>query len=345
MRAVVVQEPGKVEIITTNKPSPGPYQALVRTDAAYFCNMTDSKLVHGSFPGVDTYPLALGHESTGLIEAVGDKVKNFHIGQRAISGLVFDFQDPELHSGWGGFSEFTLVNDHEAMLADGVADEDHGWYECYEIQNVVDDDISAKEAALLCTWREVYGGIGDFHITPEDSVLIFGGGPVGLSFVKFLKLMGLPYVALVDPNPPKHALAKSMGADATFTPDSEDLKNLTALRGKPLDVVLDAVGHENIINSALPLIKMGGTIGVYGVIAAEKLTLEKNKAPYNFNLLIHQWPTRHRERTAQQPLCQWVREGKLNADEFISHEFAFENIMDAYQAVADRKVIKALIHY
>ncbi|MCP4246029.1 MAG: extracellular solute-binding protein, partial [bacterium] len=50
----------------------------------------------------------------------------------------------------------------------------------------------------------------------------------------------------------------------------------------------------------LPLIKLGGTIGVYGVIAAENINLQKCKGPYNFNLFVHQWPTRRRERAAQQ---------------------------------------------
>ena len=59
-------------------------------------------------------------------------------------------------SGWGGFCEYVLVNDHDAMVADGVADEKHGWFECYEIQRKVAPDIQPEAAGLLCTWREVY---------------------------------------------------------------------------------------------------------------------------------------------------------------------------------------------
>ena len=346
MKAVVVTEPGKIEIRETNRPVPGAYQALVKTDAAFICNATDSKLVGGQFPGVEDYPLALGHESTGLVVEVGDKVRNFKTGERAVGGLVFDFGNDPLHSGWGGFSEYTLVNDHVAMVEDGVADEEHGWFECYEIQTAVDPDIPAEAAGLLCTWREVYGGIGDFQITPDDDVLIFGAGPVGLSFVKFLKLMGLKYVAIVDPNASKREVALKMGADAVFAPDSPEIEKLTETRGKPLDVVIDAVGHEDIINTALPLIKMGGTIGVYGVIAAEQVNLQKHKAPFNFNLFIHQWPTRHRERAAQQPICEWLRSGKLKPEEFITHTFEFDQIADAFDAIKGRRgVLKALIRY
>ena len=181
MRAVAVVEPGTVRIVELRKPEVGPYQALVRTEAACLCNATDGKLVAGHFPGVNQYPLVLGHESAGIVEEVGHKVKNFHLGQRVIGGLVFDFGDPKYASGWGGFCEYTLVNDHDAMMADGVADASHGWAEVFEIQSAVSDDIPLEEAVLLCTWREVYGGIGDFHLEPGQDAVIFGAGPVGLS--------------------------------------------------------------------------------------------------------------------------------------------------------------------
>ncbi|NQT86070.1 alcohol dehydrogenase catalytic domain-containing protein, partial [bacterium] len=199
MRAVAVIEPNKVGIVEVDKPAIGPYQALVRAEVAYLCNATDGKLVAGHFPGVDTYPLMLGHEGCGIVEQVGEKVRNFKIGDRAIGGLLFEFSDPQYASGWGGFCEYTLVNDHDAMVEDGVADEEHGWFECYEIQRTVDPDVSPEAAALLCTWREVYGGFGDFGLQPGDDILVFGAGPVGLSFVKFGKLLGLGFIGVVDP--------------------------------------------------------------------------------------------------------------------------------------------------
>jgi len=190
------------------------------------------------------------------------------------------------------------------MVEDGVADEEHGWFECYEIQRTVDADISPEAAALLCTWREVYGGFGDFQLSEGDDILVFGTGPVGLSFLKFGRLLGLGYIGSVDPLSNKRQKAAAMGADETFRP-GDDLKAVVEKRGKPFDAVIDAVGSPAITNAALPLIKMGGTIGIYGVIVDEAITVEKGKGPYNFNLFVHQWPTRHRERAAQRPLCEW----------------------------------------
>src|SRR5512141_685617 len=102
MRAIAVVRPGELKVVEVGVPTPGPYQALVRTEAAVICNSTDRKLVQGHFPGVSTYPLLLGHEGAGVVEAVGPKVRNFKVGDRAVGGLLFEFSDRSYASGWGG---------------------------------------------------------------------------------------------------------------------------------------------------------------------------------------------------------------------------------------------------
>ncbi len=345
MLAVVVVEPGRVELVDLPEPSPGPYEARVKTEVASLCNATDGKLIAGHFPGVDTYPLMLGHESAGIVDAVGEKVRNFQVGDRAIGGLLFGAGDGRTASGWGGFGEYTLVADHDAMAADGVADAEHGWVEVYEIQRTVAPDIPVEAAVLLCTWREVYGGVGDFHLEAGNDLLLFGAGPVGLSFLKFGKLLEMGSITVVDPLEWKREKAAAMGADAVLPPDADALGDLVASRGKPFDAVVDAVGSPAIANMALPLVGMGGTIGIYGVIAEEVMALEKGKGPYNFNLFMHQWPTRWRERAAQEPLCQWIRDGKLAADEFVTHEFPVQQIGEAIEAVRSGQVIKSILRY
>jgi Zn-dependent alcohol dehydrogenase len=315
----------------------------VKTDVACLCNSTDGKLVAGHFPGVNTYPLILGHEGTGIVQAVGPKVRTFKVGDRVIGGLLFEFSDPHYASGWGGFCEFTLANDHDAMVADGVADADHGWFEVYEIQRPVDPEVPAEAAVLLCTWREVYGAFGDFNLKPNDRILVFGAGPVGLSFVRFGKLLGLSWIGVVDPLPKKREHALQLGADAVYRPD--DMPQIEKDFSRSLDAVIDAVGNENLVNLALPLVKMGGSIGIYGVISSTSIPLDKSLGPYNFNLYVHQWPTRWRERQAQKPLCDWIRQGKLKFSDFVTHEFPIEQINEALAAVQRGEVIKCLLRY
>ena len=322
MRTVVATAPNQVEIIQTPIPEPGPYQALVKTELACICNNTDGELVSGHFPGMENaFPFALGHESVGIVQKIGEKVRNFKPGCRAVSGLVFELGVNGLGSGWGGFCDYVLVNDHEAMIEDSVADESHGWVEVFEIQTPVDSDIAAEDAVLLCTWREVLGAFRDFHLKPGDDVLIYGGGPVGLSFVKLGRLFGLGWIGLVDRHSEKQEKAKAFGADAVFDRNDPAIAELPTKRGK-LDAVIDAVGKPELINSGLPLIKRGGSMCVYGFYAGLKeFSVGNALADFNFNLFVHQWPTRLYEKEAQGPICDWMRAGKLSGSEFITHCF------------------------
>ena len=345
MFSVAVLEPDKVAMVSVPDPVPGPYEARVRTELACLCNATDRKLVQGHFPGVDRYPLLLGHETVGIVDAVGEKVRSFRVGDRLVGGLLLRPTDPAYASGWGGFSEYTIAGDHAAMVADGVATPEHGHFEVYEIMRVVPPDIPVEAALMLCTWREVYAGFSDFNLQPGDDILIFGGGPVGLSFVKFARRLGLGWIGLVDPLPEKREGALRSGADAVFSPGDAALENLTRARGKPLDRVIDAVGSESIINAALPLIRMAGSVCVYGVIDRSAVNVQKHLGPYNFNLLIHQWPTREREARAQEPLCDWISQGALDPAEFISAEFPVAKIEQAIELSNAGRTLKTLLRF
>jgi threonine dehydrogenase-like Zn-dependent dehydrogenase len=345
MKSVAVIQPNELKIIDIPKPIPGPYEALVRTEMACLCNATDRKLIEGHFPGVEQYPLLLGHESVGIVEAVGDQVTSFKPGDRVIGGLLFNTGKPGLFSGWGGFSEYVLAADHGAMVADDIVDEEHGWFEVYEIMRAVPKDISIEDALMLCTWREVYGGFGDFHLKAGDDIVIFGAGPVGLSFVKFARLLGLNTIVSIDKLAVKRQKALSLGADAAFEPDSPELRNYLSERNQPFDALIDAVGREEIINTALPLVKMGGSICVYGVIDTPTIQLEKHKGPYNFNLIIHQWPTRALEAAAQEPLIEWIRAGKLTYRDFVTAEFPITEIAAAYEQSKTGTPIKTTLRF
>jgi len=345
MRSVAVLEPNRVELVDIPDPEPGPYEIRIRTEVSYICNATDRKLIEGHFPGVDTYPLLLGHESAGIVDRLGEKVHNYEIGQRVIGGLLLNPPDPAYGSGWGGMSEFVLATDNEAMEEDGLGDPEHGWNEIFQVQRAVPESISVEDAGMLCTWREVYAGFSDFRLHQGDDLLVFGAGPVGLSFVKFANLLGLGWVGSVDPEAQKRELALSMGADEVFSPEDEALQELTARRGRPLDAVVDAVGREDIINRALPLIRMAGSVCVYGVIDRPVISLEKHAGPYNFNVLVHQWPTREWEAAAQEPLCRWIEEGSLSYRNFLSAEFPVEKSAEAFLFLKTGKPVKTMLRW
>ncbi len=345
MQAAAVLEPGRVVLVELPKPVPGPYEVLVRSELAFICNATDRKVVQGHFPGMgsESYPLILGHETVGRVVESGSKVRSFALGDRVLGGL--NLSPTGYKSGWGADAEYVLACDHEAMVADGVADEAHGWLEVYKIMKKVPTDIPPEAAGLLATWREVYAGFDDFHLKPGDDILIFGAGPVGLSFCRFAKLLGLGWVGVVDTLDFKRGKALEMGADAVFEPGDPALAGLAKARGRALDAVIDAVGSERVINAALPLIRLAGSICVYGVLSGETLRLAKGTAPNNFNLYMHQWPTRDAEAAAQEPLIEWIRAGKLCHADFVTAEFALKDIEAALLATGLPTSIKTMLRF
>lgn len=344
MLAVAVTKPHQIDVIEIPEPQPGPYEAKIHTEAACICNLTDRKLVEGHFPGIENYPLILGHETVGIVEAVGEKVRTFKVGDRVVGGLVLNSTDPRYISGWGGFSEYTLAGDHKAMVEDGIANAAGGWFEVYEIMRVVPQDIVVEDAVMLCTWREVYSAFDDFQIKTGDSIIVYGDGPVGLSFVKFGRALGLDEIYCVGKHPEKLEKAMEMGATAVHLVNDFDAAQLVNKRGK-FDAVIDAVGSGDIINAALPIIKMGGTIGVYGVISKPSFNFNISTGPLNFNLFMHQWPTRFREHAAQEPVIELVRSGKLSYKEFVSVEFPIQDVAKAFDYAYEHRPIKTLFRY
>jgi threonine dehydrogenase-like Zn-dependent dehydrogenase len=348
MMSVAVVKPYQLEVVEIPDPNPGPYEAVLETELSFICNATDRKLVQGHFPGLqseDNYPLLLGHETVGKVVGKGERVRTFEIGDRVIGGLLLKATDSRYTSGWGGFSELVLAVDENAMKIDGIADRAHGYDELWQIMKIVSPDIPLEAAGLLCTWREVYAAVNEFMIKPTDTVLIFGAGPVGLSFVKFLKLRGGEFVYCVDPLDSRRNMAEKMGADLCSYPDWGFLHEYQKKSGEKFDVIIDAVGSQEIISRSISLLKTAGKLCVYGVLSENMLTVDKSRAPYNFNLFVHQWPTRNLEAEAQEPLCTWIRSGLLDASDFVTGGFHFNEISEAMKEVESSRNIKTSLHW
>ena len=344
MKSLIITSPGQFEIREVQKPEISDYQALIKTEMVALCNATDRKLIEGHFPGQSDYPMALGHENVGIVEAIGSKVKNFKVGDRVIGGLNATFAEPDIHSGWGGFSEYVVANDFEVLKENGLATPEHGCWDSFEIQNAIPEGIGQEEGVIACTWREVLGAFKDFNLEPDKKVIIFGAGPVGLSFVKLGKLFGIKHIDIVDIFPEKLEIAKKMGADNTYTSAEAESADFINNANHSYDTVIDAVGLESIVNLGLSLIKMSGDICVYGVMTKNPL-IDLSRGPYNFNLHMHQWPTRSEEKAAMTTLAGWIKKGELNAAEFISHRFNISQLQNALDAVKNGEAIKIIFNY
>ncbi len=346
MLSITVDRKGTICPVDVPKPVPSPHQALIRSEAACICNATDTEIVEGRLPEVSRYPALLGHENVGVVETVGDRVVSYQPGDRVVGGLLLEPTDPVYSSGFGGFSEYVLADDYDAMKRDGAIDEKPGDDIVCKIMRVVPPDIPVEAAALLCTWREVLGSFSDMGILDAKRVMIFGGGPVGQSFVRCAKLLGMEFVGLVDSHENRRTLALSLGADTVFGKDDPQLLHAYAREaGHEIDAVIDAVGREEIVNTALRIIRQGGAVCVYGLLGHGAATFDTRPAPRNWRLAMHQWPVRESEAAAQETLCDWIREDKLRWQDFIQGQFPVAETAAAMQQVRTRKILKALLRF
>ena len=230
------------------------------------------------------------------------------------------------------------------MMDDGVADEEHGFDGVFETQKVIPEDISSRQAILLATWREVLSSFEDFGFEKNRNLLIIGGGPVGLSFVAIAKAFGMGKVCLSTRSDWKLAKAKSLGADAVFTADSELITRSKNYCPTGFDYVIDAVGAPSVMNQAMQAIRFDGTVGVYGTVPDDEIVLNKKPAPYNWRLIMHQWPDYSKEAAAHEPLCDYIRDGSLSSEHFITHELPFQDMHKGFEAINRNEAIKVLLH-
>ena len=338
MRTFVINKDGSTQISEIPKPRYGSNQALVKMIACGMCG-TDVKLLHRTFKGFpeSIYPIMLGHEGVGEVVEVGSDVTTFKIGDKVILPFVDPDEElyPGLGSGWGALSEYGVVCDPNAPWPDGEVPG------CAYAQTVLSDDLDPVDAVMLVTFREVLSNIRYFGIKPEDSVVVFGCGPVGLTFIKFLSLCGVKEITAVDIIPEKLETAKKNGAKYAVNSKEVDVTDCVR-KAYPagVDYVLDAIGAPFVVNTGMGLIRDRGTVLCYGVPEKEEVTIDFSKADYNWNVIYQQMPRKPEEGAAHEQVMEWIRSGQLVIKDFISDYFKFDDAVEAYQKLLDRKIEK-----
>ena len=96
---------------------------------------------------------------------------------------------------------------------------------------------------------------------------------------------------------------------------------------------MDAVGLGSLINEAMELIADHGNICCYGISPRMTQEIDWSKAPYNWNLQFVQFPEKAEEAEAHSQIMAWIRAGVLNPKDFISDQYPFEKILEAFEKV------------
>lgn len=223
-KAVVATAPGQLELVERPIPTPGPGQVRIRVEACGVCH-SDSATVEG-FAGVP-YPRVPGHEVIGRIEALGDGVQSWRIGQRVGVGFLAgeDGTCPSCRQGDPVTCQNPVIT---GMTTDG------GYAEIMiaEARGLVKvpEDLDAAEAApLLCAGLTTFNALRHSGAQAGDVVAIHGLGGLGHLGVQFARKMGFHTVAIAR-GANKAELAMSLGAhryiDATSENVAEALRSL-----------------------------------------------------------------------------------------------------------------------
>lgn len=260
MRAVQVSKPkGPFEIVEREIPSPGPGEVRIKVQACGICH-SDMMVKDGLFPGIQ-FPRVPGHEVAGVIDAVGEGVKDWSVGQKVgvgwygghctecvacrrgdfilcakgkIAGISYD----------GGYAEYMIAPKQALAL--------------------IPDELSAVEAApLLCAGITTFNALRNSVAKPGDTVAVLGIGGLGHLGVQYSAKMGFNTVAIAR-GKDKEALAKQLGAKHYIDSEAEDVsKSLQRLGGAK--VILSTVTNNDAITAAIGGLSNSGELVILGV--------------------------------------------------------------------------------
>ena len=336
MRAAVLVAPRVFEVREVPDLVLGPGEVLVRNQRSGICG-SDIHLYSDSLPAFTPRLLGkvMGHELCGEVVAVAPDVTSVAAGDRvAIEPLLtcghcIDCQMGDYHLcpelqhigiGWsGGFGEYA-----KAPLANVYPLPDH---------------VSYEDASLLDVLAVGIHAIHRLDIHPGSTVLVFGGGAIGLATAQAAKWAGASLVAIATRSRLARELAEAAGIDAAIDTSREDvaerLKELT--RGRGPDVVFDAVGGtQRYVQRGIDLVRRGGKIGVLGVFPSQPVELTADYLIKEVDLIAVFSYAKWGGVPEFQIALDGLAEGRFFGHQFISQRFPLDEIAHAF-AVAEHK--------
>ncbi|CAN5853840.1 D-altritol 5-dehydrogenase [soil metagenome] len=262
MIAAQIEAPQKANILDAAQPEVGPDDVLIEVKSAGVCG-TDLHIWHGSY-ALARYPIVPGHEFSGVVAAVGDRVKGFKQGDRVTA-------DPNLPCYACAFCQRRQFNQCLNLEVLGVTRS--GAFARYvaapESAVYPIGDLPFGEAALLEPLACVVWGLKQVQLEAGDRMLIFGAGPMGILMMQAVLRAGAASVVMVDKEPWRLKLAEDLGAGAVIQADNLTPQTFTDLAPHGFEVVADATGVPSVLEGAFQYVRPGGKVWVFGVMAAD----------------------------------------------------------------------------
>jgi D-arabinitol dehydrogenase (NADP+) len=337
MRAVLYDAPRSFALTDIPLPAAGPGEVRIRVEQVGVCG-TDLHIHNGDFNAV--FPLIPGHELVGVVDALGEGVDRFTIGEQVsvnpniycgkcdycLSGRLILCSDAKgLGSNYPGFfAEYVTVASTLVFSVEGLP---------------LDTAVFTEPAA--CAMH----GLETLNIRPGSSALVFGAGPTGLLLAQLIASGGASSVTVAAPTQFKLDRAAALGASQTVLLQRDDAqgnlaKVLDASGGDGYDVVVEATGATEIGDICVPLTRNGGTVLVYGVTRGDEV------------VTFHPFDVFRREITIKGSFAEMtsfgaaiaaLRVGRARTDGIITHRFALDQYGKALDALANDRTAHKIV--
>jgi alcohol dehydrogenase len=343
MKALVYHGPGNKSLDDRPKPKlASATDAIVRVTRTTICG-TDLHILKGDVPTCEPGRI-LGHEGVGVIDEVGAAVSTFKPGDHVLISCITSCGKCDYcrrgmysHCSTGGW---ILGNRIDGTQAEYVRIP-HAETSLYPIPAGADEEALVMLSDILPTGFEC--GVLNGKVQPGSTVAIVGTGPIGLAALLTAQFYSPAQIVMVDRDANRLELARTFGATACVNIDHGDpVAEIMKLTGNiGVDCAIEAVGVPDSFELCQAIIAPGGVIanvGVHGVKA--DLHLEQL---WDRNIAI---TTRLVDTVSTPMLLKTVRSGRLDPGKLITHRFALNDVMKAYETfghAADTHALKVII--
>jgi alcohol dehydrogenase len=344
MKALVYHGPGRRS--WEDVPAPAvkdPDDAVVRVDAVTICG-TDLHILGGDVPTVEAGRV-LGHEAVGTVEEIGAGVRNVAVGDRVLVSCITacgrcrycrEGRYGQCLGGGGWILGHRVDGTQAERVLVPFADTS-----THRVPDHLSDDAAVLLADILPTSYEV--GVLSGKVTPGDTVVIVGAGPIGLAAVLTAQLQSPGNIVVIDPARARREAAGALGANVLLDVDEDAAKVLANLTdGLGADVAIEAVGTPGTFELCVELVRPGGhvaNVGVHGSPATLHL-----ESAWIRDLTI---TTGLVDTYSTPTLLRMLAAGQLDVSGLVTHRFGLDEMQDAYDVFsrpADTNALKVVLY-
>ncbi|MGI8888459.1 MAG: NAD(P)-dependent alcohol dehydrogenase [Nocardioidaceae bacterium] len=329
-RAAVMKEIGKLSIEERPEPTPGSRQAVVRIESVGVCGSDTAYFKVGRIGDyVVDGPLVLGHEVAGQVVDVGPDVLHISVGDRVAIEPGTPCRD--CHECMAGRYHlcphlvFLATPPYDGALLERLTIDERNLF-------VLPDEMSYEQGALLEPLSVGLWACQRANLSPGDSVLVTGAGPVGLLAASAARALGAGSVSVTDLSDFRLGMAESMGFATEKADDPGE---------QPFDVLLECSGAPGVLAAGLRRLSPAGRAAVVGMSKEEAISLplsQLNPQELTISLVnryAHTWPL----------AIELVSSGRIDVTPLITHHFPLSQTEEALtlsSRVPD--AVKAVIH-